>query len=215
MFRDRVDAGRRLAVRLAHLPPDTTVVLALPRGGVVVGAEIARRLGCPLDVLIVRKLGAPGKPELAIGAVTDGTEPTTTLNDDVIAAQRVDESYVAREVQAQLAEVARQHALYRAGRPPLEIRQRSVVVVDDGIATGASVRAGILALRDRGALRIVLAVPVAPADSLDALQPIADQLVCLHVARVFRAVGAFYRDFRQVEDDEVIALLQQANQPRI
>lgn len=214
MFADRVDAGRMLAGRVAHLPPDSTVVLGMPRGGVVVAAQIASALGCALDVLIVRKLGAPGRPELAIGAVTDGTEPAWMLNEDVIAAQHVDADYVAREVQSQLEEVRRQEALFRRGRPPVETRGRTVVVGDDGIATGASVRAGIAALRRRAPRRIILAVPVAPLEVARELAREVDELVCLHAPREFRAVGAFYVDFRQVEDDEVIALLERASSER-
>ncbi len=207
MFSDRKEAGRLLGERLLHLRGSDNVVLGLPRGGVIVAAEIAGALGAPLDVLVVRKLGAPAQPELAIGAVTDVEGPQSILNDHVIRSVGASHEYIELESQRQLAEVRRRQALYRGGRPAVRLRGRCAVVVDDGIATGATVRAGIQALRRQAARRVVLAVPVAPADTAEALRREVDELVCLHEPRSFAAVGAFYADFSQTTDDEVIAAL--------
>jgi putative phosphoribosyl transferase len=210
MFSDRRDAGRRLGERLGHLRGSDTVVLGLPRGGVIVAAEIAEALGAPLDVLVVRKLGAPAQPELAIGAVTDGERPQTILNDRVIRAVGATPDYLEEESRRQLDEVRRRQALYRGGRPARPLAGRCAVVVDDGIATGATVRAGIQALRRQDVRRVVLAVPVAPQDTAEALRREVDELVCLHAPKHFAAVGAFYADFSQATDEEVIAALADA-----
>lgn len=210
MFSDRNEAGRLLGERLLHLRGGDNVVLGLPRGGVIVAAEIAAALDAPLDVLVVRKLGAPAQPELAIGAVTDVEGPQAILNDHVIRAVGASPEYIELESQRQLAEVRRRHALYRGGRPAVRLEGRCAIVVDDGIATGATVRAAIQALRRQAARRVVLAVPVAPADTAEALRREVDELVCLHAPRNFTAVGAFYADFSQTTDDEVIATLEEA-----
>lgn len=209
-FHDRTDAGRRLADRLRDLAGDRPLVVGLPRGGVVVAAEVARALAAPLDVLVVRKLGAPGHPELGIGAVADGEHPTALLNEDVVHALRVSGEYLAAETAAQLAEVRRRQALLRAGRPAVSLAGRVVVVVDDGIATGGTVRAALRAVRRAGAARIVLAVPVAPADAIATLAREVDRIVCLETPPGFSAVGRCYEDFRQTTDDEVVALLAAA-----
>ncbi len=213
MFANREEAGRQLAQRLLHVKDehaDGVVVLGLPRGGVVVAAEIARVLDAPLDVLIVRKLGAPGQPELAIGAVTDGEQPQRVLNQQVIHMLGVSEAYLQEEIRRQLVEVRRRQELYRGGRPAVRLGGRTVIVADDGIATGATVRAGVQALRRSALDRIVLAVPVAPPEVAESLRAEVDQLVCLHTPSAFGAVGAFYADFSQTSDAEVIALLEQA-----
>ena len=210
MFTNREDAGRQLAVRLGRLKADPgagVVVLGLPRGGVVVAAQIATALAAPLDVLVVRKLGAPAQPELAIGAVTDGEHPQRILNQRVIASLRVAPEYLEQEAARQLEEVKRRQSLYRGDKPPVSLLGRTVVVVDDGIATGATVRAGIRALRRAPLARIVLAVPVAPPVTVEVLKDEVDELVCLETPLVFPAVGSFYLDFRQTTDAEVIALL--------
>lgn len=211
MFRDRRDAGRQLALRLAHLkgaqPP--VVVLGLPRGGVVVAAEVARELGAPLDVLVVRKIGAPDQPELAIGAVTNGEHPQTVLNQDLLALAGVDDAYIKAESARQLAEVRRRQSRYRLGRPPVPIENRCVIVVDDGIATGATVKAGLMALRQSPVSKLILAVPVAPAETLAEIQPLVDQIECLSIPPNFIAVGRSYEDFNQTSDEEVMAILQQ------
>jgi putative phosphoribosyl transferase len=207
LFRDRVDAGQRLADRLRSIALDQPVVLGLPRGGVVVAAEVARALDAPLDVLVVRKLGAPGHPELGIGAVADGDPPLVLVNDDVMRSLQVRDAYLARETAAQLDEVRRREAHLRAGRPPPSLRDRAVIVVDDGIATGGTVRVALRAVRRAEAARVVLAVPVAPPEVVAALEGEADQVVCLEAPDGFTAVGRFYDDFRQTTDDEVTALL--------
>lgn len=222
MFRDRADAGLQLAQRLRdhlkdqHLPRTTPsaapspLVLGLPRGGVVVAAQIARELDCPLDVLVVRKIGAPHQPELAIGAVTDGERPHYVLNQELIDSLGVSQVYVNAEVAQQFVEVQRRLAHYRGGRPPEQVAGRIVIVVDDGIATGATVRAGLTTLRRLAPARLILAVPVAAPESLDQLRPLVDEIVCLHSPMSFMAVGRYYADFDQTSDEEVIALLEDA-----
>ena len=212
MFRDRQDAGLQLAQRLRTLSnsENQPVVLGLPRGGVVVAAEVARELRCPLDVLVVRKVGAPHQPELALGAVTDGANPQVVLNQELIDGLGVSKVFLNAEIAEQFAEVQRQHERYRRGRPPVPVENRTAIVVDDGIATGASVRAGLTALRLRRLAKLILAVPVAASESLGQLEPLCDELVCLSTPVNFMAVGRFYEDFDQTTDEEVIALLDEA-----
>lgn len=211
VFADRRDAGRRLAEHLTHLKSQSPVVLGLPRGGVVVADEVARALDAPLDVLVVRKIGAPHQPELALGAVTDGGNRQRILNDDVLAMIRVPDDYLQAETDRQFAEVERRQALYRGGRAPIEVTDRTVIVVDDGIATGATVRAGIRSLRANKAASIVLAVPVAPPDTAVSLEKEVDALVCLESPRSFRAVGLYYGNFSQTTDAEVVEILEAAS----
>jgi putative phosphoribosyl transferase len=212
MFRDRHDAGRQLAQRLRTLrnSENQPVVLGLPRGGVVVAAEVARELRCPLDVLVVRKVGAPHQPELALGAVSDGANPQVVLNQELIDGLGVSQVFLNAEIAEQFAEVQRQQERYRRGRPPLPVENRIAIVVDDGIATGASVRAGLTALRQRRLAKLILAVPVAASESLGQLEPLCDELVCLSTPVNFMAVGRFYENFDQTTDEEVIALLDEA-----
>ena len=210
MFENRQEAGRQLGQRLLHLIDERPVVLGLPRGGVVVAAEVALALDAPLDVLVVRKLGAPHQPELAIGAVTNGDQPQRILNDRVIAAVGVSDDYLQRETAAQLDEVKRRQALYRGGRSAVTTAGRTVIVVDDGIATGATVRAGIRSLRHTKVKQIVLAVPVAPPQTAELLRAEVDEMVCLATPHTFAAVGAFYQDFSQTTDAAVIAALEQS-----
>lgn len=217
MFDDRVDAGRRLAEALRHLRDETPIVLALPRGGVPVAAEIARALAAPLDLVLVRKLGAPFQQELAIGAIADaGTgedeAPERVTDPELIRQLGVPENYVEETGQDALAEIARRRRLYRHGRTPPPLGGRTVVLVDDGIASGATMRAALRAVRRQQPDRLVLAVPVAPRESLEVLRQEADETVCLDVPRDFHAVGQFYRDFRQTDDDEVVALLAAVNE---
>ncbi len=209
-FPDRHAAGRRLAAALRRLKPQHPVVLALPRGGVPVGFEVAQALDAPLDVVLVRKIGAPGQPELGIGAVVDGPEPQIVLNDEIVRLVDPDPGYVEAEEARQLDELDRRRNLYRGARPPLSIEGRTVIVVDDGIATGGTVRAVLQALRRAKPKRLVLAVPVAPPDLLAALSSEADEVVCLATPEPFFAVGAHYGDFRQTTDEEVIELLRRA-----
>jgi putative phosphoribosyl transferase len=214
MFVDRQDAGRKLAQRvlLQVESMDGPTVLGLPRGGVVVAAEVARALACALDVLVVRKIGAPQQPELALGAVTDGEHPQYVLNDELVQALGVSPVYLNAEIAEQFALVQRRQQQYRHGRDPAPVQGQTVIVVDDGIATGATVRAGLVALRCREPGRLVLAVPVAAPESLQLLAPLTDDIVCLASPPNFMAVGRFYSNFDQTTDDQVIALLDEAAQ---
>jgi putative phosphoribosyl transferase len=210
MLLDRHDAGRRLAAALMPLKSDRPIVLALPRGGVPVAFEVAQALDAPLDVVLVRKIGAPGQPELGIGAIVDGNEPQLVLNDEMVALVQPDADYIEAERRRQLAELERRRKLYRGTRPLAAIQERTVIVVDDGIATCGSVKAVLQALARAKPARLVLAVPVTPEDSLEAVSAAADEVVCLARPDPFFAVGAHYRDFTQTSDDEVVALLRQA-----
>jgi putative phosphoribosyl transferase len=204
-FRDRADAGRALAARLAHLRAADPIVVGLPRGGVPVAAEVAAALGAQLDVVLVRKIGAPGREELAVGAV--GEDGVTVRNDAVLRELGLSWDDLAGQVERERAEIRRRAAVLRTGARP-DLRGRTVVLVDDGIATGATMVAALRVLRDLGAAHVVLAVPVAPPDSLAALAPLADEIVCPVTPRRFAAVGQWYDDFTQVPDDRVRMLLE-------
>lgn len=209
---NRTQAGRLLAERLDHLAVENPIVLALPRGGVPVGYEIARALGAELELLMVRKLGAPGHEEFAIGAVVDGEEPQVVLNEQAMAAIRPSRDYVHAELARQLAEMHRRRLAYLGSRRKPELTGRTVIIVDDGIATGSTVSAALRGLRHNDPARIVLAVPVAPPDAIETLRPLCDEIVVLAQPDPFYAVGRYYRDFGQVEDIEVIRLLAAARQ---
>ncbi len=210
LFEDRRAAGRALAEALARYREGDPIVLALPRGGVPVGFEVASALNAPLDVLIVRKIGAPGHPELGIGAVIDGNEPHLVLNDDVIRQVGASAAYIEEEKRRQLAEIERRRRRYLGDRPAIPVAGRTAIVVDDGIATGGTVRAALRGIAGSNPARLVLAVPLAPADILADLAGDCDEVVCMATPEPFYAVGAHYRDFTQTEDDEVIRLLVQA-----
>jgi len=210
-FLDRADAGRRLASRLQKYQGQSPVVLGIPRGGVPVAFEVARALQAPLDVIVVRKIGAPDEPELGIGAVVDGDHPDTVLNDKMVEELGVKRSYLDREVKRQIEEIHRRQLAYRGGRARVDLRDRTAIVVDDGIATGGSIRAALRGIRRAHPRRIVLAVPVAPAETINELRSEADDIVCLGTPPFFYAIGQFYRDFHQLRDDEVIGLLAQVN----
>ncbi|MGN6375262.1 MAG: phosphoribosyltransferase [Sphingomonas sp.] len=209
-FDDRRDAGRRLAAALQHLAASHPLVLALPRGGVPVAFEVARALHADLDLLMVRKLGAPGHEELGIGAVTDGADPHAILNDEIVRQIAPSPSYIRDEMRRQLAEIERRRRSYLGDRPAISPAGRTVILVDDGIATGGTVRAALEGVRQSRPARLVLAVPVAPADSLAMLRDACDEIVCLHQPDPFFAVGAHYRDFTQTSDTEVVDLLAAA-----
>lgn len=211
-FRDRVDAGRRLGERLAVTGeyPDA-VVLGLPRGGVVVAAEVARALRAPLDIIVIRKLGVPYQPELAMGAVGEGG--VRVLNPDVLAAAQVSEAELAEVERAQRDEVEQRVDRLRRGAPPVPVTGRTVLVVDDGVATGATARAACQVAREHGAARVVLAVPVIAAQAVADLRAVADEVVALEEPMWLGAIGEWYEDFRQTSDAEVIELLHAAATP--
>ncbi|MFO7271320.1 MAG: phosphoribosyltransferase [Sphaerobacter thermophilus] len=208
-FENRTDAGRRLATRLEHYAgrPDV-LVLALPRGGVPVGYEVARALGVPLDVLVVRKLGVPGHEELAMGAIASGG--TRVLNRQVIADLAISQSVIDVVAAREHAVLRQRERAYRGDRPPADVRGRTVILVDDGLATGATMRAAVAALRQREPARIVVAVPVASPETCRALEPHVDEIVCYATPDVFHAVGLWYEDFTPTSDDEVRDLLRDA-----
>jgi putative phosphoribosyl transferase len=210
LFRDRVDAGRRLAFALEPYRDEAPIVLGLPRGGVPVAYEVARALKAPLDVWVVRKLGAPGQEELGLGAVAEGGE--TYLNENLIAEIGVSEDELAEVVGRKLAEVDERVRRFRRDRPPPALQGRTAIVVDDGIATGGTVRAALRAIRRHQPKRVVLAVPVAAASTLESLRPEADEVVCLYEDPYLAAIGGYYLDFSQTSDDEVIGLLDRASQ---
>ena len=208
IFSDRDEAGQQLADRLAPYQGQDCVVLALPRGGVPVALPVARMLGAPLDVLFVRKIGAADYPEFAIGAVVDGDNPQVVMNEGMPPGFAAPDGYLETEVPRLLQEIDRRRQLYLGDRKPVPIGGKVAIVVDDGIATGATMHAGLLGLARQDPARIVVAVPVAPQDALDRLQGVADDIICLRVPDHFRAVGLHYRDFAQVSDAEVVAALR-------
>ena len=203
VFADRRDAGRRLAAALAHLRDRRPFVVAVPRGGVVVGREVADALRAPIDVIVPRKLRAPFNPELAIGAVAEGG--AVFLDEDT--GRGIGSAYLEQEIAAQRSEIARRVQVYRGGRSLPCLEEATAIVVDDGIATGATMVAALRAVRALAPAHLVAAVPVAPAEGIARLANEADEVVCLAAPEIFHAVGQFYADFMQVEDDEVLALL--------
>lgn len=209
IYKNRSEAGTRLAARLAHYRNrNDVVVLALPRGGVPVGYEVATDLGCPLDVLIIRKIGAPAMPELAAGAISE--TGAQVLNEDVVAFHRISGDYLAREAERQKLEIARRAALYRAGQGITPLEGKIVILLDDGVATGATMKAAIATLRKEPLQRLVVALPVAPPSTAMEIRPTVDEWICLETPERFAAVGHFYADFAQVGDEEVIRLLRKA-----
>ncbi len=207
-FQDRSDAGCRLAKALVEYKGRGAVVLALPRGGVPVAAEVAAALDAPLDLILVRKIGVPTQPELAMGAVVDGAAPIIVRNEEVIELSGTTAEEFEAACASELAEIERRRKLYIGNRPRAEIAGRIVIVVDDGIATGATTRAALQAIRNRKPKELVLAVPVAPPDTVAKLRREVDTLICLETPELFGAIGYFYRDFGQVCDEEVIAILK-------
>ena len=206
-FTDRQEAGRALAAELKTLHLEHPLILALPRGGVPVGREVATALGAELDLLLVRKIGAPGHAEYGIGAVAEGTHPHLVVSPALPGMTGTPQGYLEAEQQRQLAQIERHRLLWRGGRPPIPVAGRTCVVVDDGVATGNTARAAIRALRFDGAARIILAIPVAPPDVIEQLAQEADMLVCLKTPEPFLAVSLHYRHFGQLGDEQVTELL--------
>jgi predicted phosphoribosyltransferase len=207
-FRDRSDAGRRLAKALSAYKGRNAVVLALPRGGVPVAAEVAEALDAPLDLILVRKIGVPSQSELAMGAVVDGAAPIVVRNQEVIELSGTTAKEFDAVCAEELAEIERRRKLYLGERTRAPIAGQVVIVIDDGIATGATTRAALQAIRNRKPKELVLAVPVAPPDTIDRLRGEVDTLICLETPEAFGAIGYFYRDFRQVGDEEVVETLK-------
>jgi len=205
-FSDRVDAGKRLGSALNDVVKKGTIVLAIPRGGVVVGYEISHMLGLQLDVIIPHKIGAPDNPELAIGAVTE--DGTAILDDNLITYLSVTQDYIQMESARQRKEIQRRLSLYRQNAPPPHLKGRSVVVVDDGIATGSTMKAALASVKKQGAAKVIVAIPVGPPSTINELQSQADNVVCLFMPEYFQAIGQFYSDFSQTSDEEVIELLK-------
>lgn len=211
-FTNRHDAGRRLAARLAGYRSAAPVVLGLPRGGVVVGCEIAKALNAPLDVLIVRKVGVPGAEEVALGAVAPGR---TLLDLGLVARLGIPRARLAEVIGQEVAELERRELIYRGDRPPIEVEGRTVIVVDDGLATGATAQAAIESLRRRNPKWVVFAAPVCSPDGARMLRAVADEVVCLECPPDFMSVGGWYRDFSQTSDAEVVACLHKTEERRI
>lgn len=212
-FTDRIHAGRELASALSDYSVkqdvlrEKVIVLALPRGGVPVAAEIADKLALPMDILLVRKLGVPGHEEYAMGAIAAGG--LIYLNQEVINMVRVSQAQIDKVIEREQVELSRRNDLYRSGKPPLDLEGKTVILVDDGLATGATMQVAVSALRNAGVGRVIAAVPVGAPDSCDALRPQVDELICLHEPEGFGGVGRWYRNFDQVSDTEVIDLLNQ------
>jgi predicted phosphoribosyltransferase len=207
-FQDRKHAGRELAAALAGYKDQQPVILALPRGGVPVAAEVAAALNAPLDLVLVRKIGVPFQPELAMGAVVDGGTPLVVRNEDVIRLAGIDQGEFKAVCDGELAEIERRRGRYLGDRKRVDIAGQTAIVIDDGIATGATTRAALRATRLRNPKKLVLAVPVAPSESLVEMRREADEVVCLEDYQLFGAIGLYYSDFRQVSDEEVIEILR-------
>ena len=208
MFSDRIDAGRRLGELLKARNLGSVVVVGLPRGGVPVAFEVAREIGAPLDVIVVRKLGVPFQPEVAMGAIGEGD--ARVIDQEVVAAARVSDSVLAGVEKMERAELERRVALFRKVRPRVSLFEKTVIVVDDGIATGSTARAACLVAAANGAAHVILAAPVAPRSVIDELSEVADEVVCLEMPEDFVAVGKWYSDFRQTRDEEVVEILRRS-----
>ena len=206
IFADRVEAGRKLASELEDYSVKDGIVLAIPRGGVVVGYEIAHKLKIPMDIIIPRKIGAPYNPELAIGAMTE--DGTIILDEKLVDYLNVSEAYIKEESEKQRSEIKRRLKIYRGETPYPNLENRDVIITDDGIATGSTMKAALASVRRKGAKLVVIAVPVSPPSTIIDLKNEADRVICLHTPEPFYAIGMFYKDFTQVNDEEVIRLLR-------
>lgn len=209
-FVDRVEAGKRLTLAFADFGGKNAIVLAIPRGGVAVGYEIADKLGLPLDVIIPRKIGAPDNPELAIGAMTE--DGTIILDENLVSYLGVSQDYVKEESVRQKSEIERRLKVYRGNEPYPNLKGRDVIVVDDGIATGSTMKAALASVKNKGARTVIVAVPVGPPSTIEELNKRADRVVCLYTPEYFQAIGQFYVDFNQTTDEEVIQLLKKNKQ---
>lgn len=205
-FKNREEAAKILAKELLKFKDKKPVVLAIPRGGVVLAYEIAKELNAPLDIIIPRKLGSPGNPELAIGAVTE--DGTAILNKNLIEELEIPENYIESEKERQIKEIKRRMKTYRGEEPPIDLKEKTLILVDDGIATGATMKAAINSIKKKGPSAIIVAAPVAPPNTLEDLKRIVDEVVCPVVFEPFFAIGQFYEEFSQVSDEEVIKLLK-------
>jgi putative phosphoribosyl transferase len=214
-FRNRAEAGRKLAAALARYETLKPFIFALPRGGVPVAAEVALALDAPLDLILVRKIGLPSQPELAMGAVVDGATPIVVRNEDVISVAGVSETDFARVRDAELAEIERRRVRYLGGRQPLDPSGRVAIIIDDGIATGATMLTALRATRARNPKELIIAVPVAPTTTIEALRREADTVICVETYADFGAIGFFYADFTQVSDQEVIDILAKFPPPAV
>jgi len=210
MFRDREEAGERLGIELEKLRLHQPVVLALPRGGVPVAAEVAKALRAPLDLIIVRKVGAPGNPELAVAAIVDGDPPDVVLNRDIVEAYSLDDDQLRTLIARERPELERRRLAYRGKHPPLSIAGKTAIIVDDGVATGTTMKVAIRALKRRSPREVVVAVPVAPPDTLAELACEADWIVCLSQPAHFHALGQHYLGFPQLSDGDVVSAMDKA-----
>lgn len=206
MFKDQFAAGELLAERLQEYKNQNAMILAIPRGGVVTGAGLAKKLGLPLDIIVTHKIGAPENPELAIGAVGE-TEGSFWLNEGLMRELGVDEGYVGKEIEIQQREIKRREKIYRQGKSPLDLKNKTVILVDDGIATGATMMAALREVRNVEPKKIVVAIPVSAADTLGKLKKEADEVICLEKPELFFAVGQWYDNFKQFTDEEIVKLL--------
>jgi putative phosphoribosyl transferase len=208
-FSDRTDAGRLLGMRLAETAWINPVVYALPRGGVPVGLEVAKALNAPLDLLLVRKIGVPWQRELAAASVIDGDQPDIVFNEHVLHMTGISHDQILQAAKPELREIERRRILYLKGQAPISAKGRDAILVDDGIATGASLRAAIKSVRKRYPLRVIIAAPVASLDTAESLRQLADEVICLSTPPNFYAIGPHYDDFHQLSDEEVVGLLKQ------
>ena len=209
LLKDRVEAGRQLAKALKTVGKDA-IVLAVPRGGVVVGFEVAKALGIPLDIIVTKKIGAPDNPELAIGAVAE--DGSFILDEDIVRQVYVPKGYVEEEVERMRQEIQRRLIRYRGDVPYPNLKNREVIIVDDGVATGSTLKAALRLLRGRGVKTVTVVVPVGPPDTIRELEKLADRVVCLHTPALFYAIGQFYEDFSQTSDEEVTELLRRSRE---